>query len=89
MLRPATPLTILFFVAFILLLLATISTPIVKAIPLASVNGVDLGVFGYCAPSGCSSIKIGYSVGTCEPDFSRLEPSWQVASELMVSPFFE
>jgi len=65
MLRPATPLTILFFVAFVLLLLATISTPIVKAIPLATVNGVNLGVFGYCGPSGCSKIQIGYSVGMC------------------------
>ena len=63
MLRPATPLTILFFVAFVLLLLATISTPIVKAIPLASLNQVNLGVFGYCTPKECSDIKIGYSVG--------------------------
>ncbi|KAL9127356.1 MAG: hypothetical protein Q9217_003746 [Psora testacea] len=78
MLRPATPLTILFFIAFVLLLLATISTPIVKAIPLASVNGVNLGVFGYCTPSGCSKMEIGYSVDSKtlfgdaneNPDFS-------------------
>ena len=65
MLRPATPLTVLFFVAFVLLLLSTISTPIVKGIPLASFNGVTFGVFGYCKKSGCSKIQIGYPVGRC------------------------
>ena len=65
-LRPATPLSFALFVAFVLLLLATISTPILKIIPLAKVNGVTLGVFGYCAPQpkGCTSIQIGYQVGT-------------------------
>ena len=64
MLRPATPLTVLFFVAFVLLLLSTISTPIVKGIPLASYNGVKFGVLGYCKANGvCSKIQIGYSVG--------------------------
>lgn len=63
MLRPATPLTILFFVAFVLLLISTISTPIVEGIPLAKFNGVSFGVFGYCRPTGCSNIQIGYSVG--------------------------
>ncbi|KAL6713431.1 regulator of ime2 [Lecanora helva] len=62
MLRPATPLTVLFFVAFCLLLLSTISTPIVKGIPLAKFNGVTFGVFGYCKQSGCSKIQIGYPV---------------------------
>lgn len=63
MLRPATPLTLLFFVAFVLLLISTISTPIVKGIPLAEFNGVSLGVFGYCKPTGCSKIQTGYPVG--------------------------
>ena len=63
MLRPATPLTILFFVAFVLLVLATISTPIIKGIPIASFSGVTFGVFGYCTPTTCSKIGIGYSVG--------------------------
>ncbi len=63
MLRPATPLTIIFFVAFVLLLISTISTPIVKGIPLAKFNGVSFGVFGYCKPTGCSKIQIGYPVG--------------------------
>ena len=67
MLRPATPLTILYFIAFVLLVLATISTPIVKGIHLASFNHVDFGVFGYCTPSKCSNIDIGYSVGTFDP----------------------
>lgn len=64
MLRPATPLTLLFFVAFVLLVLATISTPIIKAIPIASFGGVNFGVFGYCTPTTCSKIGIGYTVGT-------------------------
>ena len=64
MLRPATPLTILFFIAFVLLIIATISTPIVKSIHLASYKDVNFGVFGYCTPKKCSNIGIGYSVGT-------------------------
>lgn len=67
MLRPATPLTILFFLAFVLLLLATISTPIVKAIPLAEVRGVKFGVFGYCTATDCTPIQVGYSVGMKTP----------------------
>ena len=62
MLRPATPLSVLLFIAFAFLLVASISTPIVKAIPLGTYNGVDFGVFGYCQGNKCSSIKIGYSM---------------------------
>ncbi|KAL8974943.1 MAG: hypothetical protein Q9197_000831 [Variospora fuerteventurae] len=62
MLRPATPLTLLLLAAFILLLLSVISTPVIKAIPLASFNGVDFGVFGYCkADGGCTGIRVGYA----------------------------
>ena len=61
MLRPATPLTILLFAAFVLLMISVISTPIIKQIPLASYGGVDFGVFGYCEASGCSPIEVGYS----------------------------
>ncbi|KAI9733402.1 MAG: regulator of ime2 [Cirrosporium novae-zelandiae] len=43
MLRPATPLSILLFAAFILLLLSVLSTPIIKGIPLASYEGTDYG----------------------------------------------
>ena len=65
MLRPATPLTVLFFVAFVFLILSTISTPIIKGIPLGSYQGVKFGVFGYCKASGaCTKEEIGYSVGT-------------------------
>jgi hypothetical protein len=63
MLRPATPLTVLLFAAFALLLISVLSTPIIKAIPLASFGGVDFGVFGYCQGSTCTSIKIGYNTG--------------------------
>ncbi len=67
MLRAATPLAILLFAAFVLLLLSVISTPIVKAIPLASFRGVNFGVFGYCKGSQCSGVRVGYSTGMCRP----------------------
>lgn len=77
MLRPATPLSILLFVAFVLLLLSVISTPIVKAIPLATFDGVDFGVFGNCNGNSCSGIKVGYSTGmsdNCAIPNLRIEP---------------
>ncbi|KAB5559676.1 SUR7/PalI family-domain-containing protein [Coniochaeta sp. 2T2.1] len=64
MLRPATPLAILLFAAFALLLISVISTPIIKAIPLGSFHGVNFGVFGYCKPDGCSPFEIGYDTST-------------------------
>lgn len=63
MLRPATPLSIIFFVAFVLLLLSTLSTPIIHAIPLGSFQGYNFGVFGYCKGSQCSGFKLGYTTG--------------------------
>lgn len=68
MLRPATPLTIILFVAFVLLLISVISTPIVKGIPLASYAGVTFGVFGYCDGSTCSKVELGYSTGTLKEE---------------------
>ena len=65
MLRPATPLSILFFAAFALLLLSTLSTPIIRGIPLATFKGVDFGVFGYCENGKCRGPMIGYDTGTC------------------------
>ncbi|KAK4102704.1 pali-domain-containing protein [Parathielavia hyrcaniae] len=62
MLRPATPLSVLLFAAFALLLLSILSTPIITAIPLGSWEGVDFGVFGYCNKDKCSEIEIGYDV---------------------------
>ena len=65
MLRPATPLSILFFVAFVLLLLSTLSTPLIKSIPLATYRGVHFGVLGYCenGDQGCKGPMIGYNTG--------------------------
>jgi hypothetical protein len=63
MLRPATPLTVLLFTAFVLLLISVLSTPIIKQIPLASFGGFDFGVFGFCQGSKCSTIEIGYNTG--------------------------
>lgn len=73
MLRPATPLSILFFVAFVLLLLSTLSTPVIKAIPLATYQGVNFGVFGYCKGSVCSGARVGYSTGMLDPAKARLD----------------
>ncbi|KAM5346844.1 hypothetical protein ACJ41O_009849 [Fusarium nematophilum] len=64
MLRPATPLTVLLFAAFALLLLSVLSTPIIEAIPLSDFDGVTYGVFGFCeSGKGCSGIGIGYDTG--------------------------
>lgn len=71
MLRPATPLTLFFLIAFVLLLLSTLSTPVIHAIPLASWDGYNFGVFGYCQVSGvdnCTPALVGYPVGKCLQD---------------------
>lgn len=65
MLRPATPLSILFFVAFCLLLLTSLSTPVIKSIPLATYRGINFGVLGYCQNDGCFGPMIGYDTGMC------------------------
>jgi hypothetical protein len=64
MLRPATPLSILFFVAFCLLLLSTLSTPIIPSIPIATYRGINFGVLGYCENGKCDGPMIGYDTGT-------------------------
>ncbi|KAJ5680974.1 hypothetical protein N7536_012113 [Penicillium majusculum] len=61
LLKPATPLTILLLIAFALLLLSCLSTPIVKGIPLATFKDVDYGVFGYCKGDTCTNIHVGYT----------------------------
>lgn len=63
LLKPATPLTILLLIAFVLLVLSVISTPIVKGIPLATFEDVDYGVFGYCKRGQCTAIHVGYNNG--------------------------
>jgi len=60
MLRPATPLTVLLFAAFALLLVAVLSTPIIQAVPLGSFEGASFGVFGFCKDRDCSPIEVGY-----------------------------
>ncbi|KAA6409413.1 MAG: ph signal transduction [Lasallia pustulata] len=83
MLRPATPLSVLLFVAFVLLLLSVISTPIVKAIPLATYQGTDFGVFGYCKGSSCSGITVGYSTDG-DGDFSLPAAARHSLSSILV-----
>ncbi|KAJ5918331.1 hypothetical protein N7454_010706 [Penicillium verhagenii] len=61
LLKPATPLTVLLFIAFALMLITCISTPIIKGIPLATYKNVDYGVFGYCDGDACTGIHVGYT----------------------------
>ncbi|CAK7271541.1 regulator of ime2 [Sporothrix epigloea] len=65
MIRPATPLTVMLFAAFVLLVLSVLSTPLIKAIPLGSFQGYTFGVFGYCRPDGsCSGFELGYDTSS-------------------------
>ncbi|AEO54937.1 hypothetical protein MYCTH_2298153 [Thermothelomyces thermophilus ATCC 42464] len=87
MLRPATPLSVLLFAAFVLLLLSVISTPIISVIPLGSWEGVEFGVFGYCTQTGCSPIEIGYDVdlGDLHPkDFTLSASTRSTLSALLI-----
>jgi hypothetical protein len=63
LLRPATPLAVTLLAAFVLLLLSTLSTPIIRGIPLAKYQGYNFGVLGYCKGSDCSGFKVGYTTG--------------------------
>lgn len=66
MLPPQTVLALLLASAFLLLLLATLSTPVIKPVPLGSTDGVRYGVWGFCtsgATATCSPITVGYDVG--------------------------
>ncbi|EPS35919.1 hypothetical protein H072_10599 [Dactylellina haptotyla CBS 200.50] len=64
MIRAATPLTILLFAAFALLLVSILSVPIIKPITLATYQDVSYGVFGYCVGDDCSPVEIGYNPDT-------------------------
>ncbi|CAK7202504.1 regulator of ime2 [Sporothrix eucalyptigena] len=65
MIRPATPLTVMLFAAFALLLLSVLSTPLIKGIPLGSFEGYSFGVFGFCRPDGtCSGFELGYDTSS-------------------------
>ena len=78
MLRPATPLAVIFFLALVLLVLSTISTPIIRAIPLGSYQGYDFGVFGWCNSDRCEGPQIGYNTGEIgsERSCDGLLPFW-------------
>ncbi|KFY43155.1 hypothetical protein V494_02085, partial [Pseudogymnoascus sp. VKM F-4513 (FW-928)] len=90
MLRPATPLTILLFAAFVLLLISVISVPIVKPIVLGEFDGISYGVFGYCDKNGCSKMEVGYNpsgLSTAKGNFN-LDPATRstLSSILIVHP---
>ncbi|KHN98792.1 Actin cortical patch SUR7/pH-response regulator PalI [Metarhizium album ARSEF 1941] len=60
MIRPATPLSVMLFVAFVLLIFSVISIPVTKFVPLGSSEDTKYGVFGYCQGDTCTGIAIGY-----------------------------
>ncbi|KAL5604773.1 uncharacterized protein BROUX77_004959 [Berkeleyomyces rouxiae] len=64
MLRPATPLSVLLIVAFGLLVVSVLSTPIIKGVPLGTFNDFEYGVFGFCHVDDCSGFQVGYKVAT-------------------------
>ncbi|KFY63506.1 hypothetical protein V496_03917, partial [Pseudogymnoascus sp. VKM F-4515 (FW-2607)] len=90
MLRPATPLTILLFAAFVLLLISVISVPIVKPIVLGEFDGVSYGVFGHCKGNVCSKMEIGYNPSVLPNDKKNfnLDPATRstLSSILIVHP---
>ncbi|KAK2798954.1 regulator of ime2 [Onygenales sp. PD_10] len=61
LLRPATPLSVLLLAAFTLLLLSVLSAPVIKSIPIARVDDINFGIFGYCKGNDCTGIEVGYS----------------------------
>lgn len=71
LLKPATPLTVLLLAAFALLLLSTLSTPVIKKVPLATFKNVDFGVFGYCKDDSCTPARVGYDTSE-SPHHSEL-----------------
>ncbi|KAF2674414.1 pali-domain-containing protein [Microthyrium microscopicum] len=90
MLRPATPLTILFFIAFVLLLLASLSTPVIKGISLGEDEGTQFGVWGFCSQDGvnCSQIEVGYTVDDIAPtknDFKLNAETRHSASYILIA----
>ncbi|KAG5995209.1 hypothetical protein E4U43_003079 [Claviceps pusilla] len=63
MVQLATPLSVLLFAAFVLLVLSVISIPVTKFVPLGENANVKYGVFGYCQGDKCSKIGLGYPSG--------------------------
>ncbi|KAJ5162243.1 hypothetical protein N7492_007635 [Penicillium capsulatum] len=87
LLKPATPLTILLLVAFALLLLSCLSTPIIKGIPLAKFVDVRYGVFGYCRGEECTNIHVGYTsndINSTGDDFNLPSSTRQSLSSILI-----
>ncbi|EXJ57665.1 uncharacterized protein A1O5_12455 [Cladophialophora psammophila CBS 110553] len=88
MLRPATPLTVLLLISFVFLLLSVLSTPVIHSIPIATYQGVNFGVFGYCTPSKCSGIRVGYTTDglfpTGQTDFNLPSSARHSLSSLLI-----
>lgn len=66
-LKPATLGTILVLVAAILLVLVTLSTPIIKGIyflsaDISNAGTATFGTLGYCIGGTCTAAKLGYEL---------------------------
>ncbi|GAA5927474.1 uncharacterized protein JCM15063_005911 [Sporobolomyces koalae] len=72
--RPATPGTLVVFTATVLLVLVSVSTPLLKSIYFLEATlatggysgTVRLGAWGYCVGDTCTSPKFGYSLNIAE-----------------------
>jgi hypothetical protein len=86
--RPATPLSLVFLAAAVLLLLTSLSTPVIRAFILGEHNGYTFGVWGFCNADGCSPVQIGYSLDEIMPTKFSLSPSTRhtVSYLLIVHP---
>ncbi|KAI7106300.1 hypothetical protein KC316_g20423, partial [Hortaea werneckii] len=89
LLRPATPLSIIFLAAFVLLLLSTLSTPIIKSIPIGTFQGYNFGVFGYCKGNDCSGYQLGYDTeglftGNTSEDFELPSSARHSLSSILI-----
>lgn len=70
-LKPNCLLTTLLLIAFALLLLSCLSTPIIKAVHLGKFSDVDYGVFGYCQLGRCTSINVKYTSRKLFPSLQK------------------
>ncbi|KAF3768461.1 pali-domain-containing protein, partial [Cryphonectria parasitica EP155] len=85
MIRASTPVAVLLTIAFGLLLVATLSTPVIKSIVLGSVDDVTFGVLGYCTKTGCT-LDIEYDAAsiTTTSDFSISQSIRSAVSKLLI-----
>lgn len=85
--RPASALCVILTIAFGLHLVAVLSAPITKAIPLCISNNIQYGVFGYCdtVTGVCSKVGIGYGDALPEDGFKLALGARKTLSNLLIA----